>query len=455
MITSLFDLDRTVRDASLRLTEARRNLRALSTSDEPIERPLAALRPILAKDTLSELTSVPDPLLVPPLRLHLATLILARVLWDDEVAIARAFAEPSSVLEEGTRLPSLPKGLAPSGAGSLLSPRTLLAALMVDPDDRRRARVADTFTRVVRDKLRDPVRRGSERRAAAAAQLGVPLAEIDLPAPAAALSAAATELLAATAPMAPRFAPWDRALPVLAARDAVEGWPAHLSPRWVMSVFAGTELGQPGAIASASLPPVLGGASFARALAAFGEAFGHAAGPSAPPFAIARPVSDLRPMRVGALFALLAGESVFARRTLGLGPSAARAHARIFARSNSAWARLAAAAVRTHGSLFPPSDDLDDCFCEETARAFGEPLPRALAGVLPRIDARALRRFSAMLLAALDRAQMIERFDEDWYRNPRSVEALRALSNEPSAPVTEETLRRGASELAKLLLSAA
>ncbi|MBK8253881.1 MAG: hypothetical protein IPK82_14615 [Polyangiaceae bacterium] len=47
---------------------------------------------------------------------------------------------------------------------------------------------------------------------------------------------------------------------------------------------------------------------------------------------------------------------------------------------------------------------------------------------------------------------MIERFDEDWYKNPRAAEALRALANEPTAPVTEELLKRGAAALGRFLV---
>ena len=180
---------------------------------------------------------------------------------------------------------------------------------------------------------------------------------------------------------------------------------------------------------------MLGATSFARGLAAFGEAFGELAASSTPPFVLTRPMVDLRPLRIGALLGGLAGEAVFARRVLGLGPGPARDHARTFARAAVAGGRLGAAAVRTRRSLLPPRDDLDDRFCDETARAWGEPLPAELAGVLPRITEATPARFAAGLLAALDRSRMIERFDEDWYRNPRAAEALRALAAEPEAPV--------------------
>ncbi|MEZ4315538.1 MAG: hypothetical protein R3F14_46580, partial [Polyangiaceae bacterium] len=269
------------------------------------------------------------------------------------------------------------------------------------------------------------------------------------------LDAAAADLLSATAPLRVRFGPWDAGLGASMAREATAGWPAHLSPRWILSVFAGTELSRAESLPPVRLPVVLGATSFARALAVFGEAFAESAASTAAPFAMMRAPIDLRPMRVAALTASLAADPVVARRVLDLGPSAARDHARLFARAAAANVRLAAAASRARRSFFPLADDLDDRFCEETASAWGEPLPPELAGLVPRIDETTPARFAALLLAANDRAQMIERFDEDWYRNPRSAEALRALATEPLAPIPEAALRRGAADLARQLLDLA
>lgn len=454
MITSLFDLDRTVREATIRLARARRALAARAEWEEAPENPLAPFRAVLGKDTVRAIEDVPDPLLGPALRAHVAKLVLARVLWDDEARVARAWSEPSVTLEDGVRLPPLPKEIAGAGTEDL-SPKALLAAVLIDPDDGRRRGVAEALRRAARERLRDPARRYGERRAAAAMQLGVPLDVVDLPGPPGAVEAGAGELLRATAPLAERFAPWDRGLAATTGRAAASGWPAHLSPRWVLSVFAGTELGAGGSIEGARLPAVLGATSFARGLAAFGEAFGHAAAPRSVPFALARPAVDVRPTRLGALLGLLAGDEVFARRTLGLGQGAARDHARAFAHALAASFRLAAAAARTRSAFFPPASDLDDRFCEETSRAWGEPLPPELAGVLPRITEDAPARFAGLLLAALDRAQLVDRLDEDWYRNPRAPESLRALAAEPTPPITEELLRKAASELARLLTAAA
>ena len=123
MITSLFDLDRTVREATLRLSRARRGLAARSSWEDEPANPLARFRSVLAKDTYEEIAGVPDPLLAPAIRAHVAKLTLDRVLWDDEVRIARGWSEASVQLEDGLPLPRLPSGVgAELRAGPLAAP---------------------------------------------------------------------------------------------------------------------------------------------------------------------------------------------------------------------------------------------------------------------------------------------------------------------------------------------
>ncbi len=452
MITSLFDLDRSVREASLRLARARRALAARTSWDDEPANPLLRFRELLRKDSYEEIGGVPDRLLAPALQAHVAKLTLARVLWDDEVRIARGWSEASVELEDRVVLPRLPAGVGEELAnGRRVAPKTLLAAVMIDAEDGRRRGVAEAFARAARERLRDATRFHADRRARAAAQLGVSLDAIDLPAPGAVIDGAALELVNGTAGVADRFAPWDRGLARTLARDAISGWPAHLGPRWVLSIFGGLDLLRGIALEDVRLPIALGGASFARAMGAFGEAFGEAAAPSGVPFSILRPALDLRPMRIGALLGMLVGERTFARRAMELGPGAAIDHARTFARATLASMRLRAAGVRIRASLFPVRDDLDDRFREETARVWGEPLPAELAGVLPRVTHDSSARFVAVLLAALDRRSLIETLDEDWYRNPRCTEVLRALAAEAPTELTEATLRAGAAELSRTL----
>jgi hypothetical protein len=64
-------------------------------------------------------------------------------------------------------------------------------------------------------------------------------------------------------------------------------------------------------------------------------------------------------------------------------------------------------------------------FEELTFRAFGAPIPGALLGVLPRVDPGAEARFFGALASSIDRRDLRDRFDDDWFANPRAHEALR------------------------------
>jgi hypothetical protein len=94
-----------------------------------------------------------------------------------------------------------------------------------------------------------------------------------------------------------------------------------------------------------------------------------------------------------------------------------------------------------------------DRFEEETAGALGAPIPGALAGVVPELEPGAALRIAGALLAARDRRDLVERFDEDWFRNPHAAEAIReqeaVLPASPRAGAAE--LEAGLEELLRAL----
>ncbi len=78
------------------------------------------------------------------------------------------------------------------------------------------------------------------------------------------------------------------------AREAGDGWPARLTPRWIEEQFGAGVRGLP--LDLPALPATLGAASFARALALFGHAFRVASAQRSLPFALAsEPWFDRRP----------------------------------------------------------------------------------------------------------------------------------------------------------------
>jgi hypothetical protein len=213
------------------------------------------------------------------------------------------------------------------------------------------------------------------------------------------------------------------------ARTASEGWPARLTPRWFEDVFGAGPRGLP--IRLGALPRAFGAASFARALLSFGRAVRIASAPSALPFAVARDPWQGSAHRLGAVFGALAADAGFHRVALGTGRRVAAAQARLLAGTALLEARIQAARVILGDDERPaPADTFD----ETTARLFGTPLDRGLRGAWPVPRADDPERFVAVLDAHPFRQSLRDRFDDDWFRNPRAWEALRSHEDPRAAP---------------------
>lgn len=203
------------------------------------------------------------------------------------------------------------------------------------------------------------------------------------------------------------------------ARDVEGSWPVHFA-RFVESAFAATPLAHGVPLDPGAFPAALGASSLARALARFGAAYARAAAPADAPFALAHDPTDVHPLRRGALFGALAADPTFLRRALGLSRDAARSASRALAATLLAAVRLEAARTLV-GDARTGARDATDAL----AAALHLDVPLPLAHVLPRTEPRAPARLLAALLATGDRAAMIERFDEDWFRNPHGLRDLR------------------------------
>jgi hypothetical protein len=253
--------------------------------------------------------------------------------------------------------------------------------------------------------------------------------------PHAAVLAACEELLTATRTVAadvlkdartkadgpPRRTPFD-ALALAVARDANEGWPAHLQPRWLQETFPAYVKGL--RMELAPLPPAVGASSFARALGAFGFAL-RVAGPAPSlPFALARDPQHADAHRFAGAFAQLAASREFQHRALGNVARVAAAQSRVVARGLLVSARLEAARVLLARD---PTR-----FEELTTDVFGAALPEALAAAWPRrpddAPVRALALFTTLPLVR----ELRDRFDADWFRNPRAALFLRARASAPA-----------------------
>jgi hypothetical protein len=75
-------------------------------------------------------------------------------------------------------------------------------------------------------------------------------------------------------------------------------------------------------------------------------------------------------------------------------------------------------------------------------------LPARWAGALYRIHFDDGQRFAGLLAAATWQRQLLETHDEDWFRNPRAIEELRAsVDCMPATGIAAGGLSVGAREL--------
>ena len=114
--------------------------------------------------------------------------------------------------------------------------------------------------------------------------------------------------------------------------------------------------------------------------------------------------------------------------------------------------RVAAFRVLLRGLLTRGSRAIDSELPELSDAALGFELPPAVAGVFIRVRPRDSQRFVGALLAASRQEALVQRHDEDWFRNPRAIAELRAELSEaaPDLP-TSEDLAAGARAFAARL----
>jgi hypothetical protein len=430
-------LDRVIAD----LASAGLGRFAASPSDETsgaFDRPIP--RQVASRDRVLELAERGADPLAHVLRPWVERLTIERVTRDDALRVVRAvrIERHATALEGGdVTIAELVR--------SLVEPRG---------DGERRVRALAAIA----GRASGEIERFAERRREAARLLGIDIATreragVDLEALARAVERVAD---ATRVPFLERHERGslvqlvDRAT----ARDAGEGWPVHLGPRWLQSSFERVPLLAGLRLPALRFPPVNGAASFARGLAAFGAAVAHVDRPQNMPFSVARAPFDTLPDERATLFAGLVLEPSFHRRRLGLGRDRARAQVRVLARAALAWLRFALVAWRAWELASTPRGERE---AEELAERWLEvDVPRGLGRVLPSARPDAARGLVGALLGALARERLREGFDEDWFEHPRAIEALRHEHHRAAAERVVDTNRldAGAAALTRWLVEA-
>jgi hypothetical protein len=206
------------------------------------------------------------------------------------------------------------------------------------------------------------------------------------------------------------------------ARDATEGWPAHLNARWLFDLLGQFVRGRD---LKVDLPAPIGAASYARALERFGRGACEGRPSRAVPFSLARDPWSVDAAGIGLLFGALPASVPFHRRALKLSARVAASQARSVART-------ALFEARTIAVRFLLCDDAKvvapDLFEELTARLFGVSLAGTLCGAWPVARGNETERLFALLTARPLARSLVERFDEDWFANPRAAQHLIGLA---------------------------
>jgi hypothetical protein len=440
-LDDLFAVDRDVARAFNALARWRARL-ASDPEGCAGEDPLLGLRHVAAKSTADALAqqsaSVADEALRDALCQWVRALVLARIELVDELAHARAAAETRGRFEGESPKRVSWREVWPGAAFSKTPAEARLwlrAAADVAPPvaSLRRIRAARRIEVARRMSRAHPW-------------------DLLLPVTVASLRGAAGRLLDETEDVwraeqkAALGEGWDAAATIhgAVARDASEGWPGRLSAGWLEGVFGPGARGLP--IRLDALPRPVGAASFARALCSFGFAVRIAMAPASVPFALSREPAFVSAYRLGFVFGSLASDSQLHLRVLQLGRRQAAAQARTLARTALFEARLHAARILLGDDAAPPSSDL---FTELTERLFGLPLDGRFCGAWPvaRFDEPA--RLVALLQALGAREQLRERFDVDWFRNPRAWTHLRESAGAAREPVDERAFSTAALALAR------
>jgi hypothetical protein len=233
-------------------------------------------------------------------------------------------------------------------------------------------------------------------------------------------------------------------LHAVVARDAGDGWPARLTPRWLQETFRAGTRGL--SLELPPLPATLGAASFARALSMFGFAVRVASAQASMPFAIARDPGFVAAHRLGWVFGALAADREFYRRALGVGRRASLAQARTLALTGLLEVRLGAARILLGDDAQSPESTFD----EIGYRLFESPADRRFYGVWPAAREDEPARWIALLTAPAQSRTLRERFDTDWFLNPHAWSYLRSQGAAPAyEPIEDDSVTSGGDALVR------
>ncbi len=213
------------------------------------------------------------------------------------------------------------------------------------------------------------------------------------------------------------------------------GWPARINADSLRRLVDEGDLFRSLSLDPGPLPQALGGASFLRAMARVGAAWHDAASPKDQPFVVSFDPYGLRRRTAGARFALLALSPSFVKRRLELSGPRLGQHLRCTAVSLLCETRVAALRVLLREPAMHSTPRLLQAFEEDARLTYGVSIDPRLCGSLIELHPDDAQRFIGSALAAQEIEELRDAHDEDWFRNPRGIDQLRAETARP--PVTK------------------
>jgi hypothetical protein len=217
--------------------------------------------------------------------------------------------------------------------------------------------------------------------------------------------------------------------------DVPGQWPARITPQRLLDYFRDGDLLRSLAIEAAPLPESSGAASLGRALGLLGGAWYEALAPQDQPFVVAHDPYGLRRHEAAALFALLPLNARFALRYLDISPHALPDMQRRLAQIWLLDLAVAAFRVRLRQPALSGERPFREAFSELAHRDLTLSLPETVAGALFPLGIEDEQALLGRLLAPVRAEALVEAHDEDWFRNPRAIEQLRAEASLP--PTTQ------------------
>jgi Co/Zn/Cd efflux system component len=162
--------------------------------------------------------------------------------------------------------------------------------------------------------------------------------------------------------------------------------------------------------------------------------------PKREPYVIAHDPYGLYRHVTAALLAGLVTSPIWQARQLRLSEAHAREQARTMLLASLLGLRMNVLSLLLAEQARRSSAHLEKSFAELSDRCLGFCLPDGWAGILPRIRANDGQRLLGRCLAVEWSHRLVAQFDNDWFRNPQAILAIRDTLNRvlPIAPTSEQ-----------------